>query len=63
MLQVQQLEELFMHRWGKKYRPAIIYFAKATRNKSKDLLFTLHGDELSKKGTHNNVSLNVDVFL
>ena len=62
MLQVQQLEDLFMYCWGKKYCPAIIDFAKATRNKSKDLLYALHGDKLSKKGTNNNFSLNVMYF-
>ena len=55
MLQVQLLEDLFLHRWGKKYCPTIIDFAKATRNKSKDLLYALHGDELS--------TLNVYVLL
>ena len=62
VLQVQQLEDLFMCRWGKKYCPAIIDFAKATRNKSKDLLYALHGDEVSKKGTHIYFLLNVYVF-
>ena len=47
-----------MQHWGK-YFPAIVDFAKATRNKSKDLLYALHGDGLSIKDTHK---LNAHVY-
>ena len=49
IMQVQQLEELFLHRWGK-YCQAIIDFANATKHKTKELKHALRDDDSSAEG-------------
>ena len=51
-MQVQQLEDIFMHHWGK-YCWGIVDFAEATKNKSKELKHALLEDDTPTKGICN----------
>ena len=46
VMQVQQLEDIIMHHWGK-YCRAIVDFAEATKNKLKELKHALREDDTS----------------
>ena len=49
VMQVQQLEDCFMHRW-KKYCQGIVDFADATKHKSKELKHALRHEDSSTEG-------------
>lgn len=54
-MQVQQLEDIFMHRWGK-YCSGIVEFADATKNKSKELRHALREDDSGKHESLKDVT-------
>ena len=48
-MQIERIEDIFMHSWGR-YSQAIISFAGATKNKSKELKHALRDDDSSPEG-------------